>query len=209
MSTVQHEPYGIRARSGSIQGSRTSSIGRTDSRAESRHDYRDPHYRGYENGHHRNDSNTSADYSEAPTIAVSYTRRHEYESTRSGESDIAPRNMVVNPIPPPAVTVQSEFPTMTRSKIQQSLTCIVTVKVGERKFNHTEGLSVASPGSYDQFESTGPREQEQAQYYERQEALAAEAREREAQQEREEALAIITDELRLRVENWHGLDFNR
>lgn len=83
------------------------------------------------------------------------------------------------------------------------------MKVGERKHNYTEGVITASSGSYDQFQSRGPREQEHAQYYDRQEAIDAQAREREAQREREAALATITDELRLRVENWHGLDFNR
>src|SRR5690606_5874292 len=61
-------------------------------------------------------------------------RRHDYD-VQSMETDLSPRNSVANPIPPPVVTIKSEFPTITRSKQQQSLTCLVTVEVAERKWS--------------------------------------------------------------------------
>ena len=82
--------------------------------------------------HMRSDSGatgvaSSADY------AGTHDGRHPYD-LQSMEASLSPRGMVKSPIPPPTVTVRSEFPTLSRSRQQQSLTCLVTVEVVEGKW---------------------------------------------------------------------------
>jgi hypothetical protein len=186
-----------------------------ESRADSRGDMRETDLR-HENGHWRNNSGTSAgDYLEQQ--AASSVRRHDYDA-HSMASDLSPRASVTNAIPPPTVTVKSEFPTITRSKDQQSLTCLVTLEVVEKKWQNYQDTPGAPPipslpPSYDpQYAPPSPTGR--SQYSFEQDAVSTKQKERDLERERErereqEALAAITEELRLRVENWHGLDFNR
>lgn len=112
--------------------------------------------------------------------------------------------MTKNPVPAPTVTVRSEYPTLSRSRQQQSLTCLVTIEVPEGKWspdpadlrgapvlppiqqepNHTSAIRPGSPASIRQQPNDWPFESS-------------------------EHLAEVTEDLRVRVDNWHGLDFQR
>lgn len=206
ITSSTYDQYGNRARS--HPGSRTSSQTR-ESRTESRNDLRDSNPRT-ENGHWRNNSTASTnDYVE--TQGLPQPRRHDYDvHSMEGEVRIG---SVSHPIPAPTVTVRSEFPTLNRSKVQQSLTCLVTVEVPERKSNNFADDVPSVPSTPQQFDRQyqPPSPTNNSQYsFEGQESISTKPRDRDIEREREqELLANITEELRLRVENWHGLDFNR
>lgn len=115
------------------------------------------------------------------------------------ETDLSsPRsNHTKNPIPAPIVTVRSEFPTLNRSRQQQSLTCLVTIEVPDGKWHpDPEDLRHAPPvpplPQIDEYEEKEPV-----------------ARPRALSYDAPELLEEITEELRTRVDNWHGLDFQR
>jgi hypothetical protein len=99
------------------------------------------HQRPQQQLHSRNDSSTtgaaSSDYND-----THHGRRHDYD-VQAMESDLSPRpGAARNPIPPPVVTVRSEFPTLTRSRQQQPLTCLVTIESPEGSW-HPEPELVA------------------------------------------------------------------
>lgn len=173
----------------------------------------------HESGHWRNNSNVSGgDFSEkSPSFAAPPARRHDYPDFQNIDSDLGPRSPVSSSIPPPTLTVKSEFPTLSRSKVQQSLTCLVTLEVPEKKWlNYADRLPpmLSVPSTYDQ---QPPSPTARSQYsFERQDPNPGRPRDRDRDREREatsdreqELLATITEDLRQRVENWHGLDFNR
>ena len=207
--TAQYDPYGNRVSTRSRQGSRTSSLTR-EILSGSRSETGDPALR-YENGHWRNSSGVSGgDYAEhPPSVALAPTRRQDYDF-HSMENEPSPRNSVSNPIPPPTLTVKSEFPSLIRSKTQQTLTCLVTLEVGEKKWQNYADDVAAVPSAYDQ-QYAPPSPTGRGQFPFDLPEGSSRAGEREAQQERaeQEHLAAITEDLRQRVENWHGLDFNR
>lgn len=151
--------------------------------------------------HSRSDSGTtgaasSGDYGDGRHHSTG--RRHDYD-VQAMESDLSPRPGVIrNPIPAPIVTVRSEFPTLNRARQQQSLTCLVTVEVPEGNWQpdvedlrHTAHLpplrneELASP------------------------TIKQPARSLPVPFESQEALEEITEDLRVRVDNWHGLEFQR
>ncbi|KAF2144121.1 uncharacterized protein K452DRAFT_223607 [Aplosporella prunicola CBS 121167] len=136
---------------------------------------------------------SSGDYPVDPT-----GRRHDYD-LHSMESSLSPRTSVKNPIPPPLVTVRSEFPTINRSRQQQSLTCLITIEVPEGKWRPDpadmrdvpQTPSVAGSEGYGRSKSPAP------------------SRVLEHIYENREALDEAAEELQARVDNWHGLDFSR
>ncbi|KAH8724278.1 von Willebrand and RING finger domain-containing protein [Phaeosphaeriaceae sp. PMI808] len=131
-------------------------------------------------------------------------RRHDYDVQSSETSLSSPRSLLKSPIPAPTVTVRSEFPTLSRSRQQQSLTCLITVEVTEGKWRpDPEDLRGAVPpvpsigsatGSFNRGKS--PVNANHHQQY-------------ETPYESTEALDEITEDLHARVDNWHGLDFSR
>ncbi|KAI9815501.1 MAG: hypothetical protein M1827_002635 [Pycnora praestabilis] len=153
--------------------------------------------------HGRNDSgntgNTSAgDYMDSQ--ANTSGRRHDYDVQSMETSLSSPRtSLTKNPIPPPSVTVRSEFPTLNRSRQQQSLTCLVTVEVPDGKWKpnpHDFRVAPSIPSqppdeNYGRSKSPAPSH-----------ALSWPF-------ESPEVLDEITEDLRSRVDNWHGLDFQR
>ena len=156
-------------------------------------------------GHHsRNDSGntgiaSSADFAETHSQAVG--RRHDYD-VQSMETDLSsPRHThAKNPIPAPIVTVRSEFPTLNRSRQQQSLTCLVTIEVPEGKWNpDPEDLRNVPP--------VPPLPQDDAA------SMRPSVRKRHVPSdpvyEAPEILEQVTEELKNRVDNWHGLEFQR
>jgi hypothetical protein len=126
-------------------------------------------------------------------------RRHDYDVQAMETSLSSPRAVTRNPIPAPMVTVRSEFPTINRSRQQQTLTCLVTIEVPDNKWRpDPEDLQSAPP------QAPPPRPEE---------SIRAPSPARSAPRfypyESTEVLAEMTENLRNRVDNWHGLDFSR
>ncbi|KAF3924871.1 hypothetical protein ABW21_db0205266 [Orbilia brochopaga] len=156
-------------------------------------------------GHWRTPSNASAaDFPETPSV-----RRHHDFDVQNMESVVSPRESPANPIDPPTVTVRSEFPTLTRSKVQQALTCLVTIEVPERKWaasgddtptppvpTHTNSRNL-SIGMEEPYRAPSPSTSNRSgtTYGNSARAIAN--------------MEQITEDLRQRVENWHSLDVSR
>jgi len=145
--------------------------------------------------HSRNGSaaGSSGDYTEGQH--TSSGRRHDYD-VQAMESDLSPRPGVAkNPIPAPIVTVRSEFPTMNRSRQQQTLTCLITVEVPEANWRpDVDDLRHTPSGQSQPDEPYAGRFGQDA---------------RSIQYEPTENMEDVAEELRNRVDNWHGLEFNR
>ena len=113
----------------------------------------------------------------------------------------SPRGTVTKrPIPPPLVTVRSEYPTLNRSKQSQTLTCLITIEVPEGKW------------SPDPDDLRGAPPIPSAHHYQEKEAVRPRSPAEEHPdwlKESPEELEEITEDLRVRVENWHGLEFSR
>ncbi|RDK45053.1 von Willebrand and RING finger domain protein [Aspergillus phoenicis ATCC 13157] len=147
--------------------------------------------------HSRNGSVAgSSDYNESHQHAAN-GRRHDYD-VQAMESDLSPRPAVTkNPIPAPTVTIRSEFPTLNRSRQQQSLTCLITVEVPEGSWQPDASDLTANGKDQPQDEPYGamrfPPNQEP----------------KPIPHESQENLDDLAEDLRNKVDNWHGLEFNR
>lgn len=128
-------------------------------------------------------------------------RRHDYD-VQAMETSISspPRAITRNPIPAPTVTIRSEFPTISKSRQQQTLTCLVTVEVPDNKWRpDLEDLQNGQPMlPPSRAEEPYPRAPSPARSVPRFYPY-----------ESPEVLAEMTENLRSRVDNWHGLDFSR
>jgi hypothetical protein len=137
---------------------------------------------------------SSADY------AAHDGRRHDYDLQAMEASLSSPRSLLKSPIPAPTVTVRSEFPTLNRSRQQQSLTCLVTVEVVDGKWRpDPEDMRAAPPlpSVASATESLGrPKSPVRARQF-------------EPPYQSTEELDEVTEDLHSRVDNWHGLDFSR
>ena len=126
-------------------------------------------------------------------------RRHDYDVQAMETSLASPRAVTRNPIPAPTVTVRSEFPTINRSRQQQTLTCLVTVEVPDNKWRpDPEDLQTAPPVAPGRADEGFVRPMSPAR-----------SAPRFYPYESSEVLAEMTENLRNRVDNWHGLDFSR
>lgn len=134
-------------------------------------------------------------------------RPHEYDvqMMETAATPLSPRTMTRNPIPPPTVTVRSEFPTVNRSRQQQTITCLVTVEVPEGKWRPDpedvggfvpHGALMPTPGGPPPPVDGRP-------------PSPARSVPRFYPYESPEVLEEMTENLRNRVDNWHGLDFSR
>ncbi|WDK16344.1 von Willebrand factor type A domain-containing protein [Colletotrichum graminicola] len=129
-------------------------------------------------------------------------RRHDYDVQAMETTPGSPRGITRNPIPAPTVTVRSEFPTINRSRQQQTLTCLITVEVPDNKWRpDPEDLGSAPPGLPvvnaridDAFARPPSPARSAPRFY---------------PYESREVLEEMTENLRNRVDNWHGLDFTR
>ncbi|KAK5110176.1 hypothetical protein LTR62_006172 [Meristemomyces frigidus] len=162
----------------------------------------------YNSSHGRQESGdtgvaTTTDYAEHHLVNG---RRHDYDVQSMETTLSAPRHTTKNPIPAPIVTVRSEFPTLSKSRHQQSLTCLVTVEV-------VDGNWQASPDDLRSPPSAAPTTAEQA--YEQLRKAAPSARESavhhavDSVNEDLHAMEEVKEDLFKRVDNWHGLDFAR
>jgi hypothetical protein len=152
--------------------------------------------------HTRNDSATtgiasSGDYNDGQHHSTG--RKHDYD-VQAMESDLPRAGAIKNPIPAPIVTVRSEFPTMNRSRQQQPLTCLVTVEVPDGQWRpDMEDLRFAPPNA------PLPSEDVYSPVQSPRTSVPA----RPTPYEPQENLDEISEELRFRVDNWHGLEFQR
>lgn len=129
-------------------------------------------------------------------------RRHDYDVQSMETAISSPRASITkNPIPAPTVTVRSEYPTLSRSRQQQSLTCLVTIEVPEGKWSPDPADIRGAPNL--------PSTQQGSDTYSRPKSPAQSRQQLEWPFESSEVLEEIAEDLRLRVDNWHGLDFSR
>ncbi|KAH6687323.1 von Willebrand and RING finger domain-containing protein [Plectosphaerella plurivora] len=128
-------------------------------------------------------------------------RRHDYDVQAMETTPASPRAITRNPIPTPTVTLRSEFPTINRSRQQQTLTCLVTIEVPDTKWRpDPEDLGDVPPAP-----AANPKIDEAFQ----RPPSPARSAPRFYPYESPEVLEEITEHLRNRVDNWHGLDFSR
>lgn len=144
---------------------------------------------GLSNKHHRSQSDDLQSSVEA--------RRQDHSSPAIENTHIYPDTF--RNIPAPKVAIRSEFPTLTRSSQQQSLTCLVTVEVPSSRIrsrlsDHIRPLSTQQLPATDMYQD---RE------------VPMPLRPKRAPKETQEILEAIADELKYRVDNWHGLDFEK
>ncbi|KAL1954996.1 hypothetical protein VTO42DRAFT_349 [Malbranchea cinnamomea] len=175
---------------------------RRDSRETSIQRERVERLTGASRQHMRNDSGTTGAASSGDYTDVHHQnagRRHDYD-VQAMESNLSPRPGVMkNLIPAPTVTIRSEFPTLNRSRQQQPLTCLVTIE-------SPEGTWQPDPEMLRQAAPTSPLPQETLNSpFQRH----ASRNFHNVPYESQETLDEITEELRLRVDNWHGLEFQR
>ncbi|KAI0022109.1 Pleckstrin homology domain-containing protein [Xylariomycetidae sp. FL0641] len=155
--------------------------------------------------HGRSDSETTGIASTTgypETTQSGPPRRHDYDLQAMETTPNSPRPISRNPIPAPSVSVRSEFPTINRSRQQQTLTCLVTVEVADNKWRpDPEDIGAVNP--------VQPMRIEEAFAPQRPPSPARSARPRFYPYEAPEVLEEMTETLRNKVDNWHGLDFNR
>lgn len=158
-------------------------------------------------GHARNESAdtggvSAGDYAETHNTSG---RRHDYDVQSMETSLSSPRHAARNPIPAPTVTVRSEFPTLSKSRQQQSLTCLVTVEVVDGKWQpNPEDLRSPPP-----IPATIPEEAYGSVPSQRKPKQMPSHRAADSVHEEAAALEEVKEELYRRCENWHGLDFAR
>ncbi|KAL9026310.1 MAG: hypothetical protein Q9196_005006 [Gyalolechia fulgens] len=165
-------------------------------------------YGGTRQQHVRNESAgtghaSTGDYADGQTNNGG--RRHDYDVHSMETTLSSPRaSMTKNPIPAPAVTVRSEYPTLSRSRQQQSLTCLVTVEVPDGKWSpdpaDLRGAAILPPVQEEPNYPAAARPPSPASVRQRPHDWPFES---------SEHLAEVTEDLRGRVENWHGLDSQR
>lgn len=152
--------------------------------------------------HLRSDSGATGIASSGDYAATHDGRRHDYDVQSMESSLSSPRGLLKSPIPAPTVTVRSEFPTLSKSRQQQSLTCLVTVEVVEGKWRADPDDVRGAPPMPSIASAT-------EQQFARTKSPARSNRQFDTPYESEEALDEITEDLHARVDNWHGLDFSR
>lgn len=137
------------------------------------------------------------DYPEPAMSAQPPPRKNDFDMQTIDGALISPPALPKNPIQAPVVSVRSEFPTLTRSRQQQSLTCLITIEVPEPKWR-------PSVVSLEEAQS-------KARSIGRQGSVRSPIghRRKPSNLENQQRLDEITEELHSRVENWHGLDFAR
>ncbi|KAL8920813.1 MAG: hypothetical protein Q9172_004319 [Xanthocarpia lactea] len=133
-------------------------------------------------------------------------RKHDFDVHSMETALSSPRaSMTKNPVPAPAVTVRSEYPTLSRSRQQQTLTCLVTIEVPDGKWSpdpaDLRGAPILPPIQQEpNYPPPAARPRSPASI--RQQPV-------DWPFESSEHLAEVTEDLRTRVDNWHGLDFQR
>jgi hypothetical protein len=146
----------------------------------------------------------SVEYSEGQNANQ---RRHDYDVQSMETALGSPRPVIKNPIPAPSVTVRSEFPTLTRSRTQQSLTCLITVEIPEGKWRPTPEESRPLPFAPSGKASSRGGSRGDANSMRSPVATAIPIT--GSTYATQASLDEETEELHAKVENWHGLDSSR
>ena len=177
------------------------------------HEYM-PDGQPYAAAHNRNESNgtyrTSGGMSGGS--ALSWKRHPEYDRVSVDSETASTRSArAKNPIPNPTITIKSEYPTLTRSRQQQNLTCLVTVEVPEGKWQpDIEDLRSMRPRLSQTVERNHKQGPSMSSQRNPKPVMAKPAPPRMPEPlESEEELQRVTEDLHSRVDNWHGLDFSR
>ncbi|KAM0485910.1 hypothetical protein ACHAPX_000606 [Trichoderma viride] len=158
--------------------------------------------------HTRNDSTGMASSNGYPETAQSGSQwRHEYDVQTMETTPSSPRPATRNPIPPPIVTIRSEFPTINRSRQQQTLTCLVTVEVPDNNWR-PDPEDIGSPVQSQVGVNSSIAEIAPPRAVSPSPAPTPNAT-RFYPYESADVLEEMTDNLRRRVDNWHGLEFDR
>lgn len=190
-----HRP--VRRGSDRAHGQQQDRVDRYDSRQHARNDSNTTGHTGHTN-HTQASGGDPLDQQPPPTA-----RRHDYDVHSMESNFSSPRtSMIKNPVPPPTVTVRSEYPTLTRSRQQQALTCLVTVEVPASSWrpdpDDVRTMPPAqAPPPPPRAEDDFVRPQSPPQSYQ------------PPQPAESGILEAVTESLRSRVDNWHGLDFSR
>ncbi|OAA38053.1 von Willebrand and RING finger domain containing protein [Metarhizium rileyi] len=137
-----------------------------------------------------------------PETMQSTPWRHDYDVQAMEITPGSPRIISRNPIPSPIVTVRSEFPTISRSRQQQTLTCLVTVEVADNKWRPDPEDISSSPHHAPQTSAKIDEVVTSA-------VTPTPSAQRFIPYESPEVLEEMTENLRNRVDNWHGLEFGR
>jgi hypothetical protein len=151
--------------------------------------------------HSRNNSGNTS-HNDFSHESNGHSRKHDYDlhAMETSVPGTLPKDSK-STIPHPSVTVRSEFPTMTRSRQQQSLACLVTIEVPEGRWQYDD-LHNAPPVPPMPSDPNGASHS-RSKTHQRDISQPFEAYESPEEQEE------ITEELRARVDNWHGLEFQR
>ncbi|KAM0263497.1 hypothetical protein ACHAQJ_001115 [Trichoderma viride] len=186
------------------QMAQASSVGKGSHR-----DGRDANSDRYGSARHaRNDSTGMASSNGYPETAQSGSQwRHDYDVQTVETTPSSPRPATRNPIPPPIVTIRSEFPTVSRSRQQQTLTCLVTIEVPDNKWR-PDPEDIGSPVQSQLGVNPGVTEAAAPRAVSPSPAPTPNAP-RFYPYESADVLEDMTESLRSRVDNWHGLEFNR
>lgn len=161
--------------------------------------YGTPQHNHHHQQHQRSDSEATGSNSYPDTAQSSSgpTRRHDYD-VQSMETNIVSQRSSRNPIPPPIVSIRSEFPTLNRSRAQQTLACLITVEVPDNNWR---------PDPEDVRAPPIPKSREEERFV--RPPSPVKSTRRYDPYESPEVLEKMTESLRTRVENWHSLDFSR
>nr|POF05993.1 hypothetical protein CFP56_53380 [Quercus suber] len=142
------------------------------------------------------DTSLPAMYTAADPIGDRY---HGYDAQATEVTVTSLRPTIRNSVPPPAVTLRSEFPAITKSRQQQSLTCLVTVEVTNSRqsqpFHEQTSRSPSTPESLTSKLGL-PRS-----------PLLKSASPVDSVHEGQSALSRVKDELLQRMDHWHGMEY--
>lgn len=152
--------------------------------------------------HSRNNSGNSGEYSTHENAAP--PRRHDYD-LHAMETNVTEQARMRDSrfaAPSPIVTVRSEFPTITRSNLQQSLTCLVTIEIPEMKkrpIMEDFQSPISPPAQHSDF-ALAPAPLQPPRFTPQPTFISNKSI---------QELNQLTADLRARVDNWHGLEFSR
>ena len=131
---------------------------------------------------------------------IQHQKQHDYE-VQTMESDFSSRVHYLprNPIPAPTMTIRSEFPTLSRCRQRQPLTCLVTVEVPEDSWqlDIDDVLPPSTTDSHfheDLYPPPPARQSPSIMEFQL------------VQRESQEKLDEVTRHLRAGLERWHGVD---
>ncbi|CAK7265501.1 hypothetical protein SEPCBS57363_001615 [Sporothrix epigloea] len=167
---------------------------------------------GTSSRHGRSDSEATgvASSVEYPETAQSSgpRRAHDYDVHAMETALSGPHAVKRNSIPAPTVTVRSEFPTISRSRQQQTLTCLISIEVPDSKWRadqedlQSSNISLLQQPPLNDTRAHGDGSLDR-------QLSPVRAVPRFYPNESPEVLKEVTEDLRHRVDNWHGLEFSR